>query len=147
MAATREQERNALQKIRKIVEGLGEDSYIGMAFEGVWELAKENIENDHGNSCKWYIDNYYKSTYDYTKLAEVHDKQVTELEAELSLKGSVISEQEIHFQELEKSYEAVYHEKFEMGMEISSLKAELGFARKEIVELKAKLYDLMFKGD
>ena len=35
MAATKDQERKALEKIRKIVEELGEDSYIGMAFEGV----------------------------------------------------------------------------------------------------------------
>lgn len=30
MAATKEQERKALEKIKKIVEELGEDSYIGI---------------------------------------------------------------------------------------------------------------------
>ena len=33
MAATKEQERKALEKIKKIVTDLGEDSYISMAFE------------------------------------------------------------------------------------------------------------------
>ena len=46
MAATKEQELKALEKIKKIVADLGEDSYIGMAFEGCFEIAKDNIEND-----------------------------------------------------------------------------------------------------
>lgn len=52
MAATKEQERKALAQIKKIVEGLGENSYIGMAFEGCFEIAEENIENDFGCSMK-----------------------------------------------------------------------------------------------
>lgn len=35
----KEEERQALEKIRKIVEGLGEGSYIGTAMEGIWEVA------------------------------------------------------------------------------------------------------------
>lgn len=52
MAATKEQERKALARIKKIVEELGEDSYIGMAFDGCFELAEENIENDFACSMK-----------------------------------------------------------------------------------------------
>ena len=49
---TKEQERKALEKIRKIVADLGENSYVGMAFEGCFEVAEENIENDFGCSMK-----------------------------------------------------------------------------------------------
>lgn len=49
---TKEQERKALEQIKKIVDGLGEGSYIGMAFEGCFEVARENIENDFGCSMK-----------------------------------------------------------------------------------------------
>ena len=52
MINTKEQERKALAQIRKIVEDLGEGSYIGMAFEGCFEIAEENIENDFGCSMK-----------------------------------------------------------------------------------------------
>ena len=38
---TKDQERKALAQIRKIVEGLGEESYIGIAFEGCFEIAEE----------------------------------------------------------------------------------------------------------
>ena len=50
--ATKDQERAALAKIKKIVEGLGPDSYIGTAFEGCFQDAEENIENDFGFSMK-----------------------------------------------------------------------------------------------
>lgn len=52
MVATKEQERKALEKIRKIVADLGENSYIGTAFEGCFEIAEENIENDFACSMK-----------------------------------------------------------------------------------------------
>ena len=40
---TKEQERKALNQIKKIVDSLGEDSYIAMAFEGCFEDAETNI--------------------------------------------------------------------------------------------------------
>lgn len=49
---TKEQERKALAQIRKIVDGLGENSYIGTAFEGCFEIAEQNIENDWACSMK-----------------------------------------------------------------------------------------------
>lgn len=52
MMATKEQELRALAKIKKIVEDLGENSYIAMAFEGCFEIAEDNIGNDFGCSMK-----------------------------------------------------------------------------------------------
>lgn len=49
---TKEQERQALQKIRKIVNDLGENSYVGTAFEGCFEIAEENIDKDAAFSMK-----------------------------------------------------------------------------------------------
>ena len=43
---TKEQERKALAQIQKIVDGLGENSYVAAAFEGCFEIAADNIEND-----------------------------------------------------------------------------------------------------
>lgn len=50
--ATKEQERQALEKIRKIVDELGDGSYVGMAFEGCFDDAEDNIRNDFGCSMK-----------------------------------------------------------------------------------------------
>lgn len=49
---TKEQERKAIEQIRKIVEGLGENSYVGTAMEGVMEVAEQNIECDAAFSLK-----------------------------------------------------------------------------------------------
>lgn len=49
---TKEQERKAVEKIRKIIEELGEGSYVGMALDGCLEDAESNIENDFADSMK-----------------------------------------------------------------------------------------------
>ncbi len=49
---TKEQERQAIQKVRKIVESMGENSYLATAMEGVLETAEENIEYDAAFSLK-----------------------------------------------------------------------------------------------
>lgn len=65
---TKEQELKALAQIKKIVNSLGEDSYIAMAFEGCFEIAEENIQNDWGCSMK--------------QRAESAEKLVSKLEVE-----------------------------------------------------------------
>lgn len=50
--ATKDQEREALATIRKIVEELGPQSYIGTAFEGCFQDAEDNIEYEYGCSMK-----------------------------------------------------------------------------------------------
>jgi len=49
---TKDQERKALDQIREIVAALGSDSYLAIAFEGCFEIAEENIQNDFGCSMK-----------------------------------------------------------------------------------------------
>lgn len=56
MSATKDQERKALEQIRKIVEGLGPDSYIATAFDGCFEIAEENIDNDFSCSMKQRVE-------------------------------------------------------------------------------------------
>ena len=66
---TKEQERKALAQIKKIVEGLGENSYIATAFDGALEIAETNIEFDFADSVKGLIEN--------------RDKQIHELEEDI----------------------------------------------------------------
>lgn len=50
--ATKQQEREALEKIKAIVATLGPRSYIGTALDGCLEDAEVNIENDFGDSMR-----------------------------------------------------------------------------------------------
>lgn len=52
MSVSKEEERKALNKIKKIVDELGENSYIGAAFDGCFEIAEDNIGNDFCCSMK-----------------------------------------------------------------------------------------------
>ena len=54
--ATKDQEREALEKIKAILESLGPDSYVGTALEGCLEIAEENIENDFACSMKQRVE-------------------------------------------------------------------------------------------
>ena len=79
MAATKEQEQKALEKIKKIVTDLGEDSYISMAFEGCFEIAEGNIENDFGCSMKQRAES---SAAEAAKYKEMYESAVKDYEAE-----------------------------------------------------------------
>lgn len=73
--ATKEQERKAVEKIRKIVEELGEDSYVGTALEGCLQDAENNIECDFGDSMKrrWeYAEEQLKAAQE--QIADLKDK-------------------------------------------------------------------------
>jgi len=49
---SKDTERAFLNEIKEILEGLGENSYCAMAFEGCVEDAEENIDNDFAVSMK-----------------------------------------------------------------------------------------------
>ena len=144
--ATKQQERDTLEKIRKMVEQLGPGSYLAAAFEGCRDLATENIPND------WAC-----SMADRARRAE---KRAAELEDKLA--------------ESVKDYEAAHAVAEEKDAEIAQLKAQLAkmqetarwngqrcdeeataageaqrraeAAEAEVIQLKAKLYDLLVAG-
>lgn len=70
---TKEQEKQALAKIEKILAGLGnnpETSYVCRAFDGCVEDARENIENDFANSAKERAEHYEKKYNDAKQEAQ-----------------------------------------------------------------------------
>lgn len=108
VTATKDQEREALEKIKAIVEALGPDSYIGTALEGCFEVAERNIENDFACSMKQRVE---AVVVENTRLKE----KIKRLEDELA--------------ECEKDYEAAHAAAHEVAAEkdavISSLKARV----------------------
>lgn len=72
---TKEQEFKALAQIKKIVDSLGEDSYIAMAFEGCFEIAETNIAHDWGCSMKQRAESAEKKVEELEKLLkETNDR-------------------------------------------------------------------------
>lgn len=135
---TKEQERKALEQIRKIVDSLGADSYIATAFDGCFQDAEENIENDFALSMK---DRYLAESKKAKDLrAEVDRLKARTLELEEELKEQKISTDAEHkFLLIERG------KRSELGEKIRSLEAMLHDRDMTVMELKAKLYDLMME--
>ena len=83
MITTKEQERKALKEIKGIVESLGADSYIAAAFEGCFEIAESNIENDFACSMKQNFERASKKASKFEAQAAEYKKQVEKLTAQL----------------------------------------------------------------
>lgn len=64
MIATKDQERKAIEEIRKIVDNLGEYSYVGAAMDGVLEFAEDNIENGFVQSMKESVETAEKRAHE-----------------------------------------------------------------------------------
>lgn len=162
--ATKQQERDTLEKIRKMVEQLGPDSYLATAFEGCFDLAAENIDNDWACSMADRARNAEK------RAEEAEEKRI---EAELGYNRLVdkLAEAEKDYEAAHAAAHAVAEEK---DAEIAKLKDQLkqiqetarwngqrcdeeataaGEAQRraeaaeaEVIQLKAKLYDLLVAG-
>lgn len=147
MIATKEQERKALEKIRKIVAELGERSYVGTALEGCFEWAEENIENDFGNSPKEMLETAHENVEKYKAEAEEYKAKA---EAERSRGDSINSafeEQSRRWKESEARKDEQITSVTNTAMEYwngwQTTKEQLEKAEQTIITLKAKLYDMM----
>lgn len=137
MAATKEQERAALEKIRKIVDGVGgHDSYIGKAFEGCFAIAKENIDSDFWNSF-------------YDKCAMEHERANNyKMQAERNLERaettqSFLDNANAEIKRLNEEKKASSDSAIEIRNEYRAEQDRVEALELEIMKLKAKLYDMM----
>lgn len=155
--ATKDQEREALEKIKAILDTLGLDSYVGTASEGCLEIAEENIENDFAFSMKQRVE---AAVVENSRLKE----RVKELEDKLAEsekdyeaahaaahlvadeKDAEIQRLKTQVQELSEKLASAEEALEDANEEAGSAEARSGEAQAEIVRLKAKLYDYMTAG-
>lgn len=149
--ATKEQERKALEEIKAIVEKVGGDqSYIGMAFKGCFEIAEDNITNDFGDSWmdRWasivdennkHIDgirNLQKQVEDFTRINADQRDEISKCctyEEELNDLIRDLQRDKDQLQQGIKEYETENNDLGERNKELEY----------ENMTLKAKLYDMM----
>lgn len=138
MTTTKAQERKALEQIREIVAKLGEDSYIATAFEGCFEMAEQNIDND------WAFSPKHKINCLESQIAELKD-DVDMWTVKCSERGKAIDRVQEdcnywrdHCKEAQSNY---YNEE----ARCDTLEAKIKEQEQQILELKARLYDYMVK--
>ena len=129
--ATKQQERDTLEKIRKMVEQLGPDSYLATAFEGCFDLAAENIDND--GAC---------SMADRARSAE---KRVAELE-DYEEKDAEIARLKDQLKQIQETARWNGQRCDEEATAAGEAQRRAEAAEAEVIQLKAKLYDLLVAG-
>lgn len=149
---TKEQERKALARIRKIVNELGEDSYIATAFDGVWELAESNIEDDFANSVSFYISKWHQAEDELAHksgeyLNKVNDlkKQNRELTAEVEYQKSEVEFTKKCLADKNTDYVNACNRVDEVSRALREEQEKTAALEHEVMKLKAKLFDLMYK--
>lgn len=149
--ATKQQEREALDKIRKLVEQLGPDSYLATTFEGCFDLAAENIDND------WACSMADRARRAEKRAAELEDKlaeSVKDYEAAHAAAHAVAEEKDAEIAKLKARIQELLEDSKHGYESIGELASRAGEAQRraeaaeaEVIRLKAKLYDYMTRED
>ena len=145
---TKAEEYRALEQIKKIVSALGTDSYIATAFEGCFEVAEGNIDNDFACSMKQRAESAERQAQQKIKEAETSKAEIKRLEGinkemRRDLEGTeqtLANERKQNTEEISRLNGIISecHRDLEgTGQQIADLKAE-------IIRLKAQVYDLTF---
>lgn len=140
---TKEQERKALEKIKEIIAGLGERSYVGMAFEGCCELAEDNIGNDFGRSAMDEAKRFKAQLDKATKQREELRAQVQRLESRVKEQESTISEHVELASRLNGIIKKATEDNASLEGRFEQAEAQIAVKDAEIIKLKAKLYDAL----
>lgn len=153
---TKDQERKTLEQIRKMVEGLGENSYIAAAFEGCFEVAEENIDNDfacnamdraaeRAKDAAMKVLNEEKAAA--KKAADTAADQIRFLNVQYTdakeMWNKQLQEETKKTAEWKKEADQMQDSINEQIVENARLQKALDDKDLEIVKLKAKLYDLL----
>ena len=148
--ATKQQERDTLEKIRKMVEQLGPDSYLAAAFEGCFDLAAENIDNDWACSMADRVRSAEK------RAAELEDElaeSVKDYEAAHAAAHEIAAQKDAEIEQLRAQLKQSQETARWNGQRCDEEATAAGEAQRraeaaeaEVIQLKAKIYDLLVAG-
>jgi chromosome segregation ATPase len=141
--ATKDEEREALKKIRRIVSGLGEESYIGFAFDGCFEIAEDNIENDFATSFKGKYENERKAKAEMTALYENEEARCKILNDDLQKTANKVKNLEQQLEMANKNAHTALKWNTDAQKQIEERDEKIAQYEHEILILKARLYDYM----
>jgi len=132
----KQQEREALDKICEILESLGEDSPVAIAFEGVGEYALRNIEYDLTISPREDVKTRTLDLADALTAAAVAKLEITRLKRSNE-------KLEADFNEVDASLGEEMERAESYRVDNIDLYKRIAAAEAEINQLKARLYDMM----
>ena len=148
--ATKQQERDTLEKIQKMVEMLGPDSYLATAFDGCFDLAAENIENDWACSM---ADRVRRAEKRAAELEDELAESVKDYEAAHAAAHEIAAQKDAEIEQLRAQLKQSQETARWNGQRCDEEATAAGEAQRraeaaetEVIQLKAKLYDLLVAG-
>lgn len=155
MGKTKAEEYETLRKIQEILEGFDpEDTYIGKAFEGCVEQADENLCSDQMMSYKGRYDNVSEQLHaanvriiELTKTLNQKDDTIARLEDAKNQLSKEIEKVKKNEQIAIKEFHKWLNEYRGLDSTFKETWLKLEKAQTEILELKAKLYDVITAGE
>lgn len=143
--STKEQEMEALQKIKEILSGIDPNGYVATALDGCLEIAEDNIGNDFLCSMQQRADSATDEADAYRELSEKYKKDCITYKAENEQLELRIAEDRKNYTSILQKLNNEVEEKETMIRNLDSMSQKLQEKEKEICYLKAKLYDFMTK--
>lgn len=143
--STKEQEMEALQKIKEILSGIDPDGYVATALDGCLEIAEDNIGNDFLCSMKQRADSATDEADAYMELSEKYKKECITYKAENEQLELRIAEAGKNYTSIMLKLNREMAEKNAIIRDLDSMNKKIQKKEKEICYLKAKLYDFITK--
>ena len=143
--STKEQEMEALQKIKEILSGIDPNGYVATALDGCLEIAEDNIGNDFLCSMQQRADSATDEADAYRDLSEKYKHECIKYKAENEQLELRIAEDRKNYTSILQKVNNEVEEKETMIRNLDSMSQKLQEIEKEICYLKAKLYDFMTK--
>lgn len=147
---TKNDERKALEKIKKIVEELGDDSYIAVAFEGCFDIAEENINNDFACSMEQKYNNeheqvvrLFKEISDWNDDYLKQEAEIKRLKEEIGTKDQMLEQERSMKREIKKELDVCDRQIEELETQVARFQESIVSYEDELVHLKAKMYDMI----
>ncbi len=139
---TKEQERKALSQIENILNACDPDGYVATAFDGCVEMAATNIDCDWLGSMKAERDAAQRHKESFLAENKEQAKQIDEQKKKINqLQEDLNKEHNDRMQEIVKLTDK-YNEQLTVN---ETLNAKVQDLEQQIIQLKAKLYDLLIK--
>jgi len=144
MGKTKKEEYEALDRIRGILKDFDpEETYVGKVFEGCIEQAEENLRNDWMLSWKGrYLDEQLKN-YRLSDKVEALMKTLNQKDDAIARYVGVVQGKDREISRLNgviNNKDAAYTD---LEGRLEEAQRQIGDLRQTILELKAKLYDMM----
>lgn len=148
--ATKDQEREVLEKIKAMVAELGPQSYLKTAFDGVFEDAEQNIEFDAAFSMKARAENEAQLVRKLEEDLNHAKEHIAMLERALANAEAISRETNVRVEEIIQEDDKLKATNLQMSNLLDEAHSATGDAQRraeeaeaQVVQLKAKLYDYM----